>query len=98
MIVSLFLLIIPYFPLKIINSSFYNIIPFVDNKFIQYLIIGESIGNIFGIVFTYDILDYIYETFFFLYILVIISTILIIKNFYKLDQLMKKDIVYKKEI
>lgn len=97
LIVSLFLLIIPYFPLKIINSSFYKIIPFVDNKFIQYLIIGESIGNIFGIVFTYDILDYIYATFFFLYILVIISTILIIKNFYKLDQLMKKDELYIKK-
>ena len=97
LIVSLFLLIIPYFPLKIINSSFYKIIPFVDNKFIQYLIIGESIGNIFGIVFTYDILDYIYATFFFLYILIIISTILIIKNFYKLDQLMKKDELYIKK-
>lgn len=55
LILSLALYFIPFCPMKILISSFYQIIPFFNNEMIQGIIIFEALGNIYGgILFSFD--------------------------------------------
>ena len=48
---SLIIQWIPFFPLKVMISSSYQIIPFFNNKILNGIIIGEIIGRIYYIDF-----------------------------------------------
>ena len=83
---------IPFFPLKVMISSFYQIIPFFNNKILNGIIIGETIGNVYYFNLAKELPQVIKLIIFILtVILTLICIILIIKNWYKLDELKSKE-------
>lgn len=92
LILSLLIQIIPLFPLKVMISSFYQIIPFFNNKILNGIIIGETIGNVYYFNLAKELPQVIKLIIFILtVILTLICIILIIKNWYKLDELKNKE-------
>jgi len=86
LMLSLIIQWIPFFPLKVMISSSYQIIPFFNNKILNGIIIGEIIGRIYYIDFVKEKPKIIMTV-----ILSLICIILIIKNWYKLDELKNKE-------
>ena len=86
LMLSLIIQWIPFFPLKIMISSSYQIIPFFNNKILNGIIIGEIIGRVYYIDFVKEKPKIIMTV-----ILSLICIILIIKNWYKLDELKNKE-------
>ena len=92
LILSFIIQLIPFFPLKVMISSFYQIIPFFNNKILNGIIIGETIGNVYYFNLAKELPQVIKLIIFILtVILTLICIILIIKNWYKLDELKSKE-------
>lgn len=105
LIISICLQIIPFAPIKIMSSSLMNVLPFFDDKIIHEIIKGEIIAYLIQIPLNnqnnrYNILFdesskihniIIKSIFIFLFFISILSVGIIIKNFYKFDELKKKE-------
>ena len=105
LIISIFLQFIPLVPIKIMSSSLINVLSFFDDKIIHEIIKGEIIayliqinlnikGNRYKILFDFSSIIYdviIIIIFIFIVIISILSVGIIIKNYYKFDELKKKE-------
>lgn len=97
LIISFIFIIIPFAPTKMMISSFFHIIPYIDDKIIKHLIKGEILGIIMYspnfCLYESNKSIYIFRSLLLIviYIISMYCIFFIIKNFYKFDELKLKE-------